>query len=82
VGCGYGGDPEWSHGQWKGRGWAEHTTYDLTSQAMRDRLPWGVTDFAARATCDGQVGWGLFEHASMGRHDPSGFADWSSVAGG
>jgi hypothetical protein len=23
---------------------------------------------------------GCFEHASMGRHDPTGFADWSSVA--
>ena len=23
----------------------------------------------------------LFEHASMGRHDPTGFADWSAVAG-
>jgi hypothetical protein len=34
----------------------------------------------ARATCDGATGWGLFEHASLGRHDPSGFADWSSVA--
>jgi len=29
---------------------------------------------------DGEEGWGLFEHASMGRHDPSGFADWSAVA--
>jgi hypothetical protein len=79
VGCGYGGDPDWSHGQWKGRDWAELTSYDLTTQAIRDRLPWGVTDFAAKAVCNGQVGWGLFEHASMGRHDPSGFADWSSV---
>jgi len=25
------------------------------------------------------VGSGMFEHASMGRHDPSGFTDWSSV---
>ena len=28
----------------------------------------------------GRLGRGLFEHASMGRHDPTGFADWSSVA--
>jgi hypothetical protein len=41
---------------------------------------WGVVDHAARATCNGQVGWGLFEHASIGRHNPSGFADWSAVA--
>lgn len=25
-------------------------------------------------------GWGLFEHGTFGRHDPSGFADWGSVA--
>ena len=25
-------------------------------------------------------GRGLFEHASLGRHDPTGFADWGSVA--
>ncbi len=34
----------------------------------------------ARARFAGQEGWGLFEHASMGRHDPTGFADWTSVA--
>lgn len=79
VGCGYGGDPEWAHGQWKGRDWVSASTYDLASDEIRARLPWGVSDFAARATCGGQVGWGLFEHASLGRHDPSGFADWGSV---
>ena len=25
-------------------------------------------------------GWGLFEHGALGRHDPSGFADWLTVA--
>jgi hypothetical protein len=29
---------------------------------------------------DGEEGWGLFEHATIGRHDPTGMADWSSVA--
>jgi hypothetical protein len=43
-------------------------------------VPFGVIDHAAVALCDGQEGRGLFEHASMGRHDPSGFADWGSVA--
>ena len=28
----------------------------------------------------GQEGFGLFEHFCIGRHDPSGFADWLSVA--
>jgi hypothetical protein len=25
-------------------------------------------------------GWGLYEHGALGRHDPSGFADWLTVA--
>ncbi len=80
VGCGYGGDAEWTHGLWKGKDWMSTSTYDFTDPEIIGRIPWGVTDHSARATCDGQVGWGLFEHASMGRHDPSGFADWMAVA--
>ena len=41
----------------------------------------GVIDYLARARLGGEEGWGMFEHASLGRHDPTGFADWSSVAG-
>jgi hypothetical protein len=80
IGAGYGGDPEWSHGQWKGRNWVEGRRYDLTDPAIAGRIPFGVIDHIARATCDGQQGWGIFEHGTFGRHDPSGFADWSSVA--
>ncbi|MFZ0715547.1 hypothetical protein, partial [Mycobacterium sp.] len=25
-------------------------------------------------------GWGLYEHGALGRHDPSGFKDWLTVA--
>lgn len=78
VGGGYGGDPEWTHGQWKGEAFAERKTYDLSDPEVQARVPFGVTDHAARATCDGAVGHGLFEHASMGRHDPSGFVDWGN----
>jgi hypothetical protein len=78
VGGGYGGDPDWAHGQWKGDGFTERVSYDLTAPDVAGRIPFGVTDHCARATCDGQVGHGLFEHASMGRHDPSGFVDWSN----
>lgn len=39
-----------------------------------------MTDHSARFTLDGQIGHGIFEHGSFGRHDPSGFADYSSVA--
>lgn len=80
VGAGYGGDPDWGHGQWKGHGWVDGATYDLTDPAITSRIPFGVVDHVARATCDGAEGWGLFEHASFGRHEPSGFADWSAVA--
>jgi hypothetical protein len=80
VGAGYGGDPEWSHGQWKGRDWASGSGYDLTDPAIAGRVPYGVIDHVCRATCDGTEGWGIFEHATVGRHEPSGFADFLSVA--
>jgi hypothetical protein len=80
VGCGYGGDPEWSHGQWKGRAYAEGAVYDYTDPAVTGREAFGVIDHVGRATLDGAEGWGLFEHASIGRHDPSGFTDFLSVA--
>jgi hypothetical protein len=45
----------------------------------------GVIDHVGRAFCrDGAAepveSWGLFEHGALGRHDPSGFSDWLSVA--
>jgi hypothetical protein len=55
-------------------------TYDLTDDSVRGRVMFGVIDHVARATCDGREGWGLFEHAAIGRHDPSGFVDWSTLA--
>ena len=39
-----------------------------------------MIDHVGKATIDGQVGWGLFEHGTIGRHDPSGFTDFASVA--
>jgi hypothetical protein len=80
IGAGYGGDPEWAHGQWRGRNWIDSSVYDLTDPAVAGRIPFGVVDHAARAVCDGAEGWGLFEHATVGRHDPTGFKDWLSVA--
>jgi hypothetical protein len=80
VGAGYGGDPDWGHGQWRGPGWVEGAVYDLTDPAIQARVPFGVIDHVARATCDGAEGWGLFEHGTLGRHDPSGFSGWDSVA--
>lgn len=80
VGGGYGSDPDWTHGQWRGRNFSERLTYDLTDPSVADRVPFGVIDHVARAWCDGAEGWGLFEHGTFGRHDPSGFTDWGSLA--
>ncbi|MGF0227435.1 hypothetical protein ACQR3Q_16935 [Dietzia natronolimnaea] len=80
MGAGYVGDPAWSHGRWMGRDWCESVTYDMTSPDVVNMLPFNVVDHVARATCNGDVGWGLFEHANMGRHDPSGFSDWGDMA--
>jgi hypothetical protein len=79
LGPGY-GDADWAHGQWKGAGWAESVVVDLTDLEIRSRIPFGNIDHVARATCDGAEGWGLFEHASIGAHAPTGCTDLMSVA--
>lgn len=76
VGAGYGGDPDWTHGQWRGEGFVERSDYDLTSQQIQDRLAFGVIDHSSTAWCNGAAGYGLFEHGTIGRHDPTGFAGW------
>jgi hypothetical protein len=80
CGPGYGGDPEWTHGQWRGRGWVDGSVLDMTDPAVAARVPFGVVDHVARARCGDAEGWGLFEHGILGRHSPSGFVDWESVA--
>ena len=84
VGGGYGGDPDWTHGVWKGPGFTERRTYDLTDPDVAGRVMFGVIDHVGRATCSDHhgdaEGFGLFEHGALGRHDPSGFTDWFDVA--
>ena len=84
IGGGYGGDADWLHGVWKGDKFTERLTYDMTDPAVSGRAMFGVIDHVGRATCqiDGRSleGWGLFEHGALGRHDPSGFADWLTLA--
>lgn len=86
CGAGYGGDPDWTHGQWCGRNFAEGLRVDVTDPTVAGRLPFGVLDHVGRARIiggphDGRVGWGLYEHASIGCHTTSGFADFFDVAG-
>lgn len=85
VGGGYGGDPDWQHGMWRGEGFTERVSYDMTDPAVAGRIAFGATDHVARARCrepDGTTreGWGMFEHFCLGRHDPTGFTDWLDVA--
>ena len=82
VGGGYGGDPDWSHGMWKGEGFTGRRTYDMTSPDVAGRIMFGVLDHVARAVVreSGAEGWGLLEHGALGRHDPSGFPDWFTPA--
>ena len=50
--------------------------YDLTDPAIVGRIPYGVNEYPSSATCNGVPGHGMFEHASLGRHDPTGFTGW------
>lgn len=80
VGCGYGGDTDWLNGQWKGERWISPVSYDMTSPEVMKRVQWGVVDHVGKASLNGQTGWGLFEHGTIGAHRPSGFADLGAVA--
>ncbi|MFM9373562.1 hypothetical protein [Streptomyces sp. Da 82-17] len=80
VGAGYPPADDWQHGTWRGRGWTDRRSYDLSDPAAHPLAAYGVTDHAARFTLDGRIGHGIFEHGSFGRHDPSGFTGYDSVA--
>lgn len=78
VGGGYGGDPEWNHGQWRGEDFAQRFTWSLNDPEVAGRVPFGVIDHAAKVRCGDDVGFGMFEHGIIGVHRPSGFVDWSN----
>ncbi|MFB8269810.1 hypothetical protein ACFC96_24850 [Streptomyces sp. NPDC055955] len=80
VGAGYPPADDWQHGTWRGHDWTDRRSYDLSDPAAHPLAAYGVIDHAARFTLDGQVGHGIFEHGSFGRHDPSGFTGYDSVA--
>ena len=80
VGCGYGADPEWTHGVWKGDGWVEGSTYSYDDPAVTGRAAFSLWDHVARVSYEGHEGWGIFEHGCIGAHAPSGFTDLTSVA--
>ncbi|MCX5365169.1 hypothetical protein OG864_41495 [Streptomyces sp. NBC_00124] len=78
IGAGYPPADDWQHGTWRGHGWTDRRTYDLTQP--HTLAAYGVTDHAARFRLDGRIGHGIFEHGSFGRHDPSGFTGFDAVA--
>ncbi|MCR9098045.1 MAG: hypothetical protein NXI30_27820 [bacterium] len=81
VGLGYGPDDDgWNHGRWMGEKWLERVDHDLDAEATKQRVAWSMIDHAARATLEGQAGYGIFEHLCIGRHDPSGFPDLMTMA--
>ena len=80
LGCGYGAGDGWNHGMWMGESWVTGREYDFTEPETAAKLPWGGIDHLARASMEGQTGYGVFEHGTVGRHEPTGMADISSVA--
>jgi hypothetical protein len=80
VGCGYNGDPDWTHGTYKGEAWTEGAEYDHSDPAVSGRAMFSFTDHLARATFEGHEGWGIFEHGIIGPHRPSGFTDFTTGA--
>ena len=54
--------------------------HDFSDPAVVSSAAFGIVDHVARASFDGSEGWSLFEHGVLGRHQPSGFDDWASVA--
>ena len=81
VGCGYGADPDWTHGLWKGDGWIEGSVYDYKDPAVTGRAAFSLWDHVARVTFEGHEGYGIFEHGVIGPHGPSGFTSYEDVAG-
>ncbi|MHB1924538.1 MAG: hypothetical protein ACYCSJ_07600 [Acidimicrobiales bacterium] len=82
IGCGYGADPEWTHGQWKGEGWVDSSRYDLSDPDVVARSAFSLIDHVATVRIGDEEGMGIFEHGCLGRHDPSGFAGWESMEAG
>ena len=76
LGSGYGLEPDWKHGMYQG---------DLVVQGQHvppadpSYSTWALTEYAARFTYDGQVGYGMFECAVMGPHQQYGFTGWMTA---
>ena len=70
LGTGYGLEPDWKHGMYQGDLVIQGQQIPATDASYMD---WGLTEYAAKFTYQGQVGYGMFECAVMGPHQQYGF---------
>lgn len=70
LGTGYGLEPDWRHGMYQGELVVQSQEIPPVDPSYFD---WGLTEYAARFTSAGRVGYGMFECAVMGPHRQYGF---------
>jgi hypothetical protein len=73
LGSGYGLEPDWKHGMYQGE-------LVIQGQSIPPADPsysnWALTEYAAKFTCNGKVGYGMLECAVSGPHEQYGFTGW------
>jgi hypothetical protein len=78
VGTGYGMDADWRHGMYQGPLVVQGL--DLDHNEVGKIGQYGVVDHVARFEYDGNVGYGLHEHAFIGAFEKCGLRDGASGA--
>jgi hypothetical protein len=79
-GLGY-SHPDHAFGSWHGGLVVDHESWRLAELDPADRSALHTQMLSVVRTPDGRSGVGLFEHAVVGRHDPSGMPAGTGVAG-
>ncbi|MEV5177171.1 hypothetical protein AB0L10_40340 [Streptomyces flaveolus] len=77
-GLGY-GHPEHAFGAWHGGERVSYEAWDLGALDPADRTALHTQSLSVLRTADGRTGTGLFEHAVIGRHVPSGMPDGTAA---
>ncbi|WIX79471.1 hypothetical protein QRX50_01240 [Amycolatopsis carbonis] len=78
-GLGY-SHPDHAFGTWHGGLVVSHETWHLADLDPTDRTTLHTQLLSTLRTSYGRTGVGLFEHAVVGRHDPSGMPDGTGAA--
>ena len=73
LGSGYGLEPDWKHGMYQGELVVQGQTVPPADPSYST---WALTEYAARFTHAGRVGYGMFECAVMGPHQQYRFTGW------